>query len=265
MDHEYVLNKILANTCPKMINGDYRTFELDLHCCKAVIEAEFVMGDLVTGFNYNIRKIELRHDGEDEEEKEDDVGDWKRTPDKKDEETEEQDTNVQWRQSSDANEVPSDWVDESAESNGIGPVCKYCNRLIDAHPNDHAVGCIAKIGEDIERPFNKQQNPSLDAVLGVVSPPPFLIESTSTTTKENKNVSYYGSSDLSQIIDTLRDKASNALSTKEELDEAYNEIEDKMDELQQYIDEVENLISNLDNLPEVDVYFSLDVSFDSNS
>jgi hypothetical protein len=34
-----------------------------------------------------------------------------------------------------------DWVDHDATPNGIGPVCKFCHRLIDWHPVDHALDC----------------------------------------------------------------------------------------------------------------------------
>lgn len=34
-----------------------------------------------------------------------------------------------------------EWVNTEAAPNGIGPVCKYCDRLIDSHPTDHALSC----------------------------------------------------------------------------------------------------------------------------
>ena len=37
----------------------------------------------------------------------------------------------------------ADWIDETVEGNGIGPVCRHCERLIDRHPLDHAPGCVA--------------------------------------------------------------------------------------------------------------------------
>lgn len=33
------------------------------------------------------------------------------------------------------------WVDHEAEPNGIGPVCLFCNRLIDWGPRDHEPAC----------------------------------------------------------------------------------------------------------------------------
>lgn len=34
-----------------------------------------------------------------------------------------------------------EWVDQNAAPNGIGPICKYCHRLIDWSPTDHAIDC----------------------------------------------------------------------------------------------------------------------------
>ena len=33
------------------------------------------------------------------------------------------------------------WIDHDADPNGIGPVCLYCNRLVDWAPRDHTVAC----------------------------------------------------------------------------------------------------------------------------
>lgn len=33
------------------------------------------------------------------------------------------------------------WIDQTAPPNGIGPMCLYCNRLIDWAPVDHGKGC----------------------------------------------------------------------------------------------------------------------------
>lgn len=40
--------------------------------------------------------------------------------------------------------LDDDWIDELAEPNGIGPVCRHCHLLIDDHPKDHADDCEAK-------------------------------------------------------------------------------------------------------------------------
>lgn len=34
-----------------------------------------------------------------------------------------------------------DWINPDADPNGIGPVCRHCDLLIDWHPIDHAPGC----------------------------------------------------------------------------------------------------------------------------
>lgn len=39
---------------------------------------------------------------------------------------------------------PLDWVDQTAEPNGIGPVCRFCHLLIDSHPDDHEPDCQAR-------------------------------------------------------------------------------------------------------------------------
>lgn len=33
------------------------------------------------------------------------------------------------------------WIDESAPPNGIGPVCLFCEKLIDWGPTDHTIPC----------------------------------------------------------------------------------------------------------------------------
>jgi len=33
------------------------------------------------------------------------------------------------------------WVNQEAEPNGIGPVCLFCDRLIDLGPRDHGPFC----------------------------------------------------------------------------------------------------------------------------
>lgn len=33
------------------------------------------------------------------------------------------------------------WIDHEAPPNGIGPVCNYCDRLVDWPPRDHAMAC----------------------------------------------------------------------------------------------------------------------------
>lgn len=43
-----------------------------------------------------------------------------------------------------------DWINTEKPGNGIGPVCKYCDRLIDWHPGDHAEDCPEY--RDEERP-----------------------------------------------------------------------------------------------------------------
>lgn len=40
-----------------------------------------------------------------------------------------------------------EWIDKNAQPNGIGPVCKYCHKLIDWDPFDHALDC-ARFGTD---------------------------------------------------------------------------------------------------------------------
>ncbi len=39
-----------------------------------------------------------------------------------------------------------DWLDKTADANGIGPVCKHCHRLIDTHPEDHSWFCPVTVG-----------------------------------------------------------------------------------------------------------------------
>lgn len=34
-----------------------------------------------------------------------------------------------------------EWIDRDATSNGIGPVCIECRKLIDWHPVDHDIDC----------------------------------------------------------------------------------------------------------------------------
>lgn len=48
------------------------------------------------------------------------------------------------------------WVSRKAKPNGVGPVCKFCDRLIDSHPGDHALDCPAVdgIGQIKEWPWN---------------------------------------------------------------------------------------------------------------
>lgn len=36
---------------------------------------------------------------------------------------------------------PGWWINEDAPPNGIGPVCLYCDRLIDWGPTDHGKAC----------------------------------------------------------------------------------------------------------------------------
>lgn len=33
------------------------------------------------------------------------------------------------------------WVNHDAEPNGIGPVCLFCDRLVDWAPRDHTMDC----------------------------------------------------------------------------------------------------------------------------
>jgi hypothetical protein len=45
--------------------------------------------------------------------------------------------------------VEDDWIDYDATPNGIGHICKFCKRLIDWHPVDHALDCSG-FGEGLQ-------------------------------------------------------------------------------------------------------------------
>lgn len=72
----------------------------------------------------------------------------------------------------------------------------------------------------------------------------------------------YGSS-LDSIVRDLRDKLSNADSSREELREHKYEVEEAVNDLDSYIDELEGLIDSLDSVPTVDISVSVDVTFNS--
>lgn len=52
------------------------------------------------------------------------------------------------------------WINEDASPNGIGPVCLYCDKLIDWGPADHTIECPVRkfLGFEYEErkwPFTK--------------------------------------------------------------------------------------------------------------
>lgn len=69
---------------------------------------------------------------------------------------------------------------------------------------------------------------------------------------------------MDDIIRDLRDKFSEADSTKDQLEEFVSNINDAVEELETYLSDLDDLINSLDSLPEVSIYVDLDtVSFDS--
>lgn len=53
------------------------------------------------------------------------------------------------------------WIDQEAETNGIGPVCLFCNKLIDWAPRDHTPICpVRKFfrfeDEEITPPYGEE-------------------------------------------------------------------------------------------------------------
>jgi hypothetical protein len=55
MRHFDVLNRMLANTCPREVSEDgIRTFELDLHCAMAIIKAKTIEAGKGHAIRYEI-------------------------------------------------------------------------------------------------------------------------------------------------------------------------------------------------------------------
>lgn len=69
---------------------------------------------------------------------------------------------------------------------------------------------------------------------------------------------------MEDIIRDLREKFSEAESTKDQLESYQSDINDAVDELETYLSDLDDLINSLDSLPEISLYVDLDtVSFDS--